>query len=251
MSFKAELQSGRPQIGTWCVIPSPEVVDVIAASGVDFVIIDLEHGPMDFVTAGRMVRAAKARRSASVVRVGKNSEHDILRALDIGADGVIVPHVETETDRDRALSYLKYPPAGSRGYSPYTPAASYRTEDEYTGTANRQVVAGIIVEGERGIADIDAVVDDPRLDLVYIGTYDISAALGIPGRTRDDRVIEVLEACAKKVLAKGKIPGCLYHDAEERELFLKIGITFLCYSVDAAVIREAFYEQAVRRRPRR
>lgn len=250
MSFKTKLKSGAPRLGTWCVLPSPEVTDVIAASGVDFVIVDLEHGPADFVTAGRMVRAARGRGAAALIRVGADSELDILRALDSGADGVIVPHIETVEARRRAMSYIQYPPKGKRGFSPYTPAAEYGTASGYTEAANNRTIAGIIVEGEAGIAEIDDIADDPNLDLVYIGTYDISASLGIPGKTRDDRVLAVLEACAAKVAAKNKIVGCLYHDARERELFIKLGITFLCYSVDAAVIKDAFCGQVAACRSR-
>ena len=106
--------------GTWCVIPSPEVTNIICKAGFDFVIIDMEHGSMDYTLAQRMVTSAQAEGSKAIIRTPRNDESNILRALDIGSDGIIVPHIKSVEDVNRCISYSKYPPIGNRGYTPYT-----------------------------------------------------------------------------------------------------------------------------------
>ena len=125
MNIKDRIRNGNVVYGTWCLLPSPEVINVLAKAGLDFVLIDMEHGPMDYALAQKMIMAAESEGCEAIIRVAKNDESDVLRALDIGASGVIVPHIESVSDRERAISYMKYPPLGIRGFSPYTRAGGF------------------------------------------------------------------------------------------------------------------------------
>jgi 4-hydroxy-2-oxoheptanedioate aldolase len=239
-TLKERLKADEAVFGTWCLIPSPEVIDVLAAAGLDFVLIDMEHGPMDFATAMRMATAASSRGCEPVIRVPYANEADVLRALDTGAAGVVVPHVETPEARRQAVSWMKYPPAGVRGFSPYTRAGGYASRPGHTLRENERTLAGILVETTEGIANLPAILDDPRLDLVYVGTYDLSVALGLPGDVKHPKVRQALRDAVKLARAAGKAAGCLFHDAAEREEFLDMGIRFLCYRVDSAVLHDGF-----------
>lgn len=242
MELKERLKNGEFVYGTWCILPSPEVINVLAKAGLDFVLIDMEHGSADFQCVQQMVMAANADGCAALVRVGDNQEIDVLRALETGAAGIIVPHVETVEHRKQAISYMKYPPVGIRGYSPYARAGGYQHTPGYTENENQRILSGVLIEGTNGIKDIKSIINDEELDLVYIGTYDISAMLGLAGDVQNPKVIEALKECVQVVRESGKFAACLFHSPAELQLFKEIGIQVLCYKVDTAVLLEGFQE---------
>ncbi|OFW35609.1 MAG: hypothetical protein A2074_04085 [Candidatus Aquicultor primus] len=244
MSLKEKLESGKEILGSWAILPSPEAANVMIKAGLDFVLIDMEHGPADYVTAQRMVMAAEAAGGCSVIRVGEHNEAAVLKALDTGTGGVIVPHVSTPEDARRAVSFMLYPPEGERGYSPYTKAGGYIHSAGYVQKANAAVLKGVIVEGKTGIDNLDAILAVKGLDLVYVGTYDISSTLGIAGQTSDPRVLKVLEESVAKIRKAGKSAGCLFKSEEELRYFRKLGIGFLTYKVDTWVLYEEFKKAA-------
>lgn len=240
MNFKERLAGGNEVLGTWAILPSPEAVNVQIKAGLDFVLIDMEHGAVDYVTAQRMVMAAEAAGGESIIRVGEHNESAVLKALDTGTGGVIVPHISHKIDAERAVKFMMYPPEGVRGYSPYTKAGGYIHSPDYVRRANASVLKGIIVEGEEGLDNLDEILTVKDLDLVYVGTYDISSTLGIAGQTSDPRVLAVLENSVAKINKAGKSAGCLFNDENSLRYFRKLGIKFLTYKVDTWVLYEGF-----------
>ena len=240
ISLKERLRKGEFVLGTWCEIPSPELINVLAKAGLDFVIIDMEHGAMDFTTCFRMVIAAQVEGCTPLIRVSGNNEPDILRSLETGAEGIIVPHIESVKDREKAVAYMKFPPAGKRSLNPYTRAGGYQVLRDYTKQQNKNLLSCLIVEGKNGILELEKILDNNEVDAIYIGTYDISLALGVPGDTGNKKVIETLKKMVKLIRNKNKIAGCMFHTNKELKLFKKIGIQLLCYKVDTGVIFDAF-----------
>lgn len=240
MNLKERIKDGKAVYGTWCLIPSPEVINILAKAGLNFVLIDMEHGAMDYARAQLMVMAAAAEGCEALIRVAKNDEADILRALDTGASGVIVPHIDGVEDGRLAISYMKYPPVGIRGFSPYTRAGGYVSRPGHTTNENKRIITGIIIEGANGFENLSKIIDDPELDLVYIGTYDLSAVLGVPGDVKNRKVLDILEKCVKEIRDKGKVAGCLFHDLDELRYFTDMGIRFLAYKVDSSVLYDGF-----------
>lgn len=239
-NLKERLADGESILGTWCLLPSEAAANVIARSGVDFILVDMEHGPIDYSCAFRMTIAANAEGAGVIARVSSNNESEILKVLDIGVDGVIIPHIESAEERRKAVSFIKYPPHGIRGFSPYVRAGGYTPGNDYTNIQNKRTLTGIIIEGTDGIAGIDSIIDDPLVDLIYLGAYDISVALGIPGDVHNPKVIKVLTSCAKKIHSRKKVSGALFHSSQELEFFKSIGVQFLCYRVDADVLFSGF-----------
>ena len=223
--------------GTWCVIPSPEVTSIVCKAGFDFVIIDMEHGSMDYTLAQRMVTSAHAEDKKAIIRTPRNDESNILRSLDIGSDGVIVPHVKSVKDVEKCISYSKYPPIGNRGYTPYTKSGGYSVTDGYREKENENSLVGIILEDKDGLNDIENIIDNDYVDMVYIGTYDIASSLGCS--PTDDKVLKELERCTKIVRNAGKSAGCLFHNQKELNYFRNIGINFLVYSVDSGILYDS------------
>lgn len=236
MNNLRDLLYKRQMFGTWCILPCPEVVSVLTKSGLDFVLIDFEHSPVSFETAQKMVMAAHAENKFAISRVGKLEEVEILRCLDINSDGIIVPHIESLEDINTALSYIKYYPDGNRGYSPYTYAGGFSVQKNYTFNANKNILFGIIIESKKGIDNLDKILSTPSLDLVYLGAYDISISLGLPGQINHPDVSRILSECTEKIKKAGKIVGALYQTQKDFDSFSKQGVNFLVYKVDSLMI---------------
>lgn len=234
--LKQKIKTGKTLLGTWCEIPSPEFINVLAQAGMDFVIIDMEHGAMDYEMAGKMVMAAQVEGCSPIIRVPVNDESAILRALEVAAEGIIVPHIETAEERRRVVCAVKFPPEGIRSLNPYTRAGGYRWQPGFTGTENKNSVVAILVESPKGIENIREIVDDKNLDIVYMGSYDISAALGFPGETKNPKVEQTIRDMTKIVLKSQKTASCLFHNQEDLRFFKKIGMKMLCYKVDTSIV---------------
>jgi len=241
--IKDKLRNGDFVMGTWCEIPSPNVINVIAKAGLDFVIIDMEHGAMDYKVAQEMVMAAEADGCEGIIRVPQNDESSILRALDVGASGVIVPHVESREDVKKIVEYSKFFPVGKRGFNPYIRAGNYNSGNkDLFRMQNEKTLIAIIVEGRDGLKNFDEILSEEELDVVYIGTYDLSVALEVPGDVKNPKVLEVLEELVSKTRKKGKVAGCMIHDLKDLDEFKRMGIQFVLYKTDTAIIYDTFHE---------
>lgn len=236
VSFRDKISSGKTLLGTWCEIPSPEFINVLAKAGMDFVIIDMEHGAMDYEKAGKMVIAAQVEGCNAIIRVPTNTESAILRALEVGPEGIIVPHIETAEERKRVVDAVKFPPVGKRSLNPYTRAGGYHSEPGFTKKENKRTITAILVESLRGIENVEEIVDDKNLDIVYMGSYDISVALGYSGQTQHPKVAQTLRDLAKTIRKHKKVVSCLFHNEEDLGFFKDIGATVLCYKVDTGIV---------------
>lgn len=238
-SLKDKLYSGKTVIGTWCEIPSPEFINVLAKAGMDFVIIDMEHGATGYELAGKMVMAAQVEGCSPIIRVPMNNDSAILRALEVAPEGVIVPHIDNAKQRKQVINAIKFAPIGNRSLNPFVRAGGYYSTPHFTQDENKRTLSAILVESLDAIKNIESIVDDDNLDIVYMGSYDISAALGCPGDTKNPKVVATLKKLAKIIRKRKKIAGCLFHTKEDFEFFKDIGVTFLCYKVDTAIVFDA------------
>ena len=242
ITLKKRLKAGEVVFGPWCVIPSSSVMNIIASAGFDFVIIDLEHGPTSFEMAEEMCRAAQSEQASPIIRLGQISEKHILRSLDIGAEGLLVAHVETPEDARNVVDLSKYYPIGKRGFSPYTRAGKYSGGDitEHALRQNEKTLVGVILEGKKGIENIDAVLETEHLDLVYIGAYDLSQALGMPGKVGHPEIRKNMERCIRKIRDAGIAAGGYVAKSEEDMAWMvDIGMQFITYLPDCAVFHNA------------
>jgi len=244
--LRARLECGDAVIGTWAVIPSAVTADVIASSGMDFVVIDCEHGPVGFETAQGMVVACESRAVSPVIRVGGVIEADILRALDVGAHAIHVPNVRTADDARRIIEYAKYPPAGKRGFSPFTRAGGYSAANsaQLTSQANGNTLVCIHIEGQDAVDRIDSFLEVDGVDIVFVGLYDLSTSMGLPGQVDHPDVREKLQATVDAVAASGRVPGTIANSVEQMKAMLDLGIRYLTYSVDCEMLRRSYQEAA-------
>lgn len=245
-SLKSRMQGGETVFGTWCMLPSAFVVDVIAGTGVDFVVIDLEHGTMSYETAEQMVRAAQLQHCQPIIRVGDDHENTMLRALETGCEAVMVPHVTTAEAAGRIVSATRYGPLGTRGLSPYTRCHRYTHEglEESMARHRDETLVGILVEGQEGLANLSEIAAVPGIDLIYLGVYDMSQSVGLPGQLEHPKVLQQMETSLELITRAGKFAGTFSREIAACRRFRKMGFQFVAYVADSYALI-SFYERAV------
>ncbi len=241
-----KLRAGKPVIGTWAVIPSAITADIIASSGVDFMIMDREHGPVSFETAQQMAIACESRGVSPIMRVGDIERSLIQNALDVGMHGIQVPNVDLPEHAREVVRWSKYPPEGERGFSPFTRAGDYSIENgaRLTTTANANTAVILNIEGEHAVSQFDRILEVAGTDVIFVGLFDLSKALGIPGQVDDPRVHSLLKEVVEKARSAGVHVGTIATKHVKIEQFLDMGMNYIVYLVDCDVLRGA-YAQAV------
>lgn len=229
-------------MGTWSVIPSAVVADVISSSGLDFLIIDAEHGPASFEVAQNIVVACESRNVSPVMRIGGVIEAEILRALDIGIHCLQIPNITTANDLKTAIKYCKYPPLGNKGFSPFTRAGGYSHENakKIHAVANENTLLAIHIEGKDALKNIDTILGIDDVDIIFIGIYDLSKSLGIPGQTDSPLIQKVLRELTGKILNSNKYPGTIVTNGNQLEEYIKLGMKYITYSVDCEVLLSGY-----------
>lgn len=239
--FKKKLYSNEPVVGIWNTIASPVVTEVLALSGLDYVIIDFEHGPFDIKNLGQYINACLVHNCAPLVRIPSNQEWLMLQALDQGAEGIILPHVETKEECQKFVNSLRFYPQGSRGYSPFTKAGRYgaTAQETFLSQSNASICAGIIIESLKGLENIESILEVEGLDFIFFGSYDLSQALGVPGQTTSEIVVNAIQKATKVVRKMGKVPGgYLAKNSADLKWAKEQGLNFLVYQVDTHILQQ-------------
>ncbi len=181
------LADGKTVTGMLLFTGSPMVVEMMAAAGLDFVIIDMEHSALDLDRAGHLIRAADAAAITPFVRVPDVDAPLIKKLLNLGAAGIVLPHANRE-NCTALLKAMRFAPDGERGACQITRAAGYVRGgwNDYATRANRELMAIALLEEKESIADLDALAAMPGLDAFFVGPTDLSVSLGVPGATFDD-----------------------------------------------------------------
>jgi 4-hydroxy-2-oxoheptanedioate aldolase len=235
-SFRSRLRDGETVIGPFVNLASGALIEVAALAGFDFVILDTEHGPLDVGTAEDLCRVAQGVGIAPIVRVRENDPPQILRALDIGADGVQVPQISDREDAEAVVRAAKYVPQGMRGVSPYTRAARYFSEGAAIfDRLNEETTVLIHVEGTEGLENLDDIITVPGLDVIFLGPYDLSQSLGIPGQVHDPRVVDRMREAAREIDAAGLTVGTFADGPEAAKRWIDAGVRYVSMSVDTGI----------------
>jgi len=240
--LKEKLDNNELTIGTWNIIDSTMVVDVIASSGIDFIIIDAEHGSISYETAQTMISICESYNVTPIMRVGEINESLILRALDIGSHGVQLPNITTAEDAKSFVNFAKYPPVGVRGFSPYTKAGLYDVANgkEMPKIANLNTILIANVEGQEGIDNLQEIVQVNGIDVIFIGLFDMSKSLGITGDVQNPKVIQKLDEAIDVIHKYGKKVGTIASNLDMLTVLKDKKIDYLTYSVDTGMIKESY-----------
>ncbi|SNS43448.1 HpcH/HpaI aldolase family protein [Antarctobacter heliothermus] len=183
-SLKAKLQDpARRLTSVVCTIPSATVPQAIAASGVDCVLIDLEHGAVDYGSAHAMIAATAGTDCAPIVRIPENTDAHVKRALDLGAEGICFPLIRDVQDAEWAVRSLRYPPDGTRGFGPFIAQSRWATDiPGYARDVAPQMVCMPLIETVEAVDNIETICAVDGLDVLIVAGFDLSTALGISGQ---------------------------------------------------------------------
>jgi len=241
--LKEMLQSGRPVIGSWINTASPVAAELMAASGFDFLTVDVEHSPVDLVQTQALFQAIKAGnpRCAALARLAGNSYADTKRYLDAGAAGVIAPFINTADQARELVRSVKYPPEGMRGVA-FCRANGYGSRlEEYVARANRETFVCVQIEHAEAVRNIDEILAVPGVDAVMIGPYDLSASLGITARFDHPEMTAAVDAVNAACQRHGIAAGIHVVQPEPAQVLRRIreGYRFIAYSLDITILMNA------------
>jgi 4-hydroxy-2-oxoheptanedioate aldolase len=238
-TLRERLLDGETVVGPFQSIASPFLTEIIGHAGYDFTILDQEHGPLTAAGCKGLCAAAENVGMTPIIRVRNASEGEIQRALDIGG-GVEIPQIETLADAEAAVAASRFDPLGSRGLSPYVRAADYDGGDDYTARQNHDRTVIVHVEGKRAVENAEEILQVDGIDVVFLGPYDLSQSLGIPGQVRDERVESRMEHVCELAADADAVVGTYADDPGMADRWIDAGVQFLALSVDAPIIRRRF-----------
>lgn len=243
-TLKHRLERGETAVGTFVNIDSPAVAEAASLAGLDFTIVDQEHGPLTAETSLHMCAAAEQGGGDAIVRVRGNQPPEIQRALDIGAAGVQIPQIESGADAEAAVEAARFAPQGERGLSPYVRAGGYDGTANYTEEQNESTLVVVHVEGQRGLDDLDDILAVEGIDVIFLGPYDLSQALGVTGDVTGDRVVETMEDVCERARDAGKVVGAYADTPAIANEWIDAGVQYVAVSVDCALVKQSFADIA-------
>ena len=227
-TLKQKLKEGKPGFGVMITFPSPPVVEMLGYMGFDWVLIDNEHGSITIDTAEDMIRAAELSGIAPIVRPVTNKPEVIAPFLDRGAWGVQVPHVNTRAEAEAAVAACKYFPAGQRGMFSGGRPAEYGiggSTPDYVAKANAETLVCLMLEEVEAIDNIGEIVKVKGVDVLFIGSGDLSQSMGYPGQNTHPEVQALMEKGVKRICEAGIVAGVSCPDALIPK-FLGLGVRY-------------------------
>ncbi|TMF34658.1 MAG: hypothetical protein E6I27_17570 [Chloroflexi bacterium] len=230
--LRQALASRKVVYGTWVQTPSPEVVEMLGWSGWDFVILDLEHGSYGAEGLRHLIRAAETSNAAPFVRVPLSSPHDVGKALDLGAVGIVTPGVTSAAAGASAVRLTRFPPHGSRGASPSTRQLHYSAISFTTLTAEDAAQPLIVLQVEARLAttDLGGILEVDGVGVIFIGPYDLSTSLGLPGQFDHPKVREAITEIVNRAEERNVAVGIWVPDAPSARFWVEHGVRFVTVS---------------------
>lgn len=246
-TFKQALQSGRPQIGLWASLASPYAAEALATTGFDWLLIDGEHAPNDLGSMLAHLQALASYPVHAVVRPAIGDVALIKQLLEIGAQTLLIPMVETAEQAARMVAATRYPPRGIRGVGSSAARSSrWSSIDQYTLNADAQMCVLVQVESATGLANLEQIAAVDGVDGVFFGPADLSASMGHLGNLSHPDVVDAMTRGVKTILAAGKAPGILMTDNAASQHYLDQGALFVAVGVDAMLLLQAAKALAAR-----
>ena len=233
-NLKNKLKNQELTIGSWITIGHPSIVEIMSEFEFDWLVIDLEHSSIDIQTTLTLISLIQSKGISALVRVSKNEEVIIKRVMDAGADGIIVPMINSYMDVCKAVEYVHYPPKGKRGVGLARAQKYGKGFNEYKEWLKENAVIIGQIEHKDAVDNIEDIVSKEGLDGVIIGPYDLSGSLNIPGELTHPDVLGAISK-VKEVCRKYKMPlgdHVIEPNAENMISRIKDDYSFLAFSVD-------------------
>ncbi|MDQ0727192.1 HpcH/HpaI aldolase/citrate lyase family protein [Microbacterium sp. W4I20] len=234
-SLRARAHAGEKLLGALLRMPSEELVEMLAVAEFDFVLIDCEHGPADITALRNHIALAAVHGVPVIVRVGENDRGQILRVLDQGAEGILMPHLDTAADAAALVDASLYPPVGNRGFATYSRAGRFgevAPADHLAWYLENTLVLGMI-ESPGGVASVEAIVSTPRLDGIMVGPADLAASSG----PDDQPVPEAIAAVHSALAAAGSLRMDIVGTRDAAAASFAAGADLVVYNLASSLMR--------------
>ena len=231
------LDEGRHLAGMWVCSGSPVAAEIAAASGMQWVLIDAEHSPIGLETTTSLLRAMNGYPATPVVRVPVNDRVLIKQFLDLGAQNLLVPMVDTETDAEAAVAAVRYPPRGVRGVgSALARASRWNAVDGYLSRAEEFLSLTVQIESATAVDNAAAIAAVDGIDQVFVGPSDLAASMGLLGQQTHPEVTDAVARTFEAVRAAGKPVGVNAFDPDQARKYLEAGASFVLVGADVGLM---------------
>lgn len=237
--------SKKVQIGSWVTLNHPSIAEIMADAGFDWLCIDMEHSVIDYADAQSLIMAIQSKGLKAFVRVGSNNSRIIKRVLDAGADGIIVPSVNSEKEARDAVNAVKYPPFGKRGVGLARAQGYGFSFEHYRDVKSKSIELIVQIEHIDAIKELEKIINHEGVDGTFIGPYDLSASMGKPGKWDEPEVKNAILYYEKMARNLDKLMG--FHVVSENPDIVSqkidLGYNFIAYNFDALFLGYAIRQQ--------
>lgn len=242
-TVKAALQAGKTTFGSWVTIDSPISSEVSAMAGFDWLVVDMEHGPITPTQAGTLMQVIRTTPTIPLVRPLWNDNALIQQALDLGAFGIVVPMVNTRAEAEAVVRAAKYPPLGERSMGGMRHRVAFRTDAATHGRrANDETLVLIQIETTESLANLDDMLAVPGIDGVFVGPNDLSISMGLWPMSLDQPPASfetAMHQCLDIVARRHKVAGIMVTSAAQANAYARLGFRFISLSNDLAILESA------------
>lgn len=230
--FKERLLAGESQIGLWNSIPGSLVAEVLAGAGFDWIAIDTEHAPTDVPDTLSMLQAMAPYPVQALVRPAANDPVLIKRVLDLGAQTLVIPYVQTADEARAAVAAMRYAPRGVRGVAGMTRASRFGAVRDYAVRAEDELCLIVQVETAEAVDRIEEIAGVDGVHGLFVGPADLSASMGLAGQLGHPQVVAKIEEAIRRIVATGKAAGILTVDRDFARQCIALGTTVTAVGVD-------------------
>jgi 4-hydroxy-2-oxoheptanedioate aldolase len=240
-SLRQRLLAGETVYGLVVKAPAPALVEMVAAAGFDFAFLDGEHGSGEVLELEHHVRAAESFGIPAVVRVGSHQAGEILRVLDIGAEGIVVPHVNTKAEAEAIVQAAHYPPIGRRGLATTTRAGRHAFSNlkEHLRSAQENTLIAVQVEDPEALENLEGIASVPYIDCIFIGPADLSLGLGYPGESDHPTVVATFDRICQAVASRPNVKlGSFGRDARDAKAWTAKGASFVALAATLLIAQK-------------
>ncbi len=246
-NIKTRIYNGETLIGCWLNLGSSLTSEIVGLSGFDWVLIDIEHGSGSEGQVLQQLQALEHTPAAAIVRVESYQRQRFHRVLDLGAEGIMCPRINTPEQARLAAKAIRYPPDGIRGVARMVRATNFGSGfNEYYANQKKNLVCIVQIETEEILKSLDSVAGIDEIDVLFVGPMDLSMALGVFGQPDHPRFVDALKATADAASKKGKAAGILLQKPEEFKRYYDLGFRFIACGSDSSFVRDGACKMADR-----
>lgn len=238
---KEKLLQGQVTLGIFVNIPSPEVSKIVSKSGMDFVVIDYEHGGMNIETLGRQIDCMDARYCTPLARVPELNEGEVKKVLDAGAFGIMFPKIDSKADAEKAVSMMHYPPRGTRGFGAGRASLYAMEMVKYLEFVEEGMLTILQIESKAGVDNIEEIFSVDGFEAAFLGPYDLSFSYGTGGDPQSSEVLDAIDIFLDACQRHNKIPGIM-SNYQEMNKHIEMGFKFVIVGFDAGMLYGAMQD---------